>query len=179
LSICVATDSNHPARPQTLTSTQRDAVSRRVTSDIRFLFKYSNFWLSFFHVPSFFTNYFDPVRREHVQPSLIYAMITLSTFMQSSELELGHAGRIRALRYRDEAESALQASVNAGWIDEALAQAAFVSKHVILSRAMFILPDTVARVIRDISASGPFPRSRYLGPRSAGLHHTRLAPDRS
>jgi hypothetical protein len=133
-------DSNHPAHPQALTSTQRDVVSRQVTSDIRFLFKYSNFWLSFFHVPSFFTDYFDPVRRERVQPSLIYAMIALSTFMQSSELELGHAGRIRALKYRDEAESALQASVNAGWIDESLAQAAFVSKYIILSRTSVHLP---------------------------------------
>lgn len=50
----------------------------------------------------------------------------MSIFWQSSEIGLGSPGRERALRFRDEAQSALEASFNAGWIDETLAQAAWL-----------------------------------------------------
>lgn len=62
-----------------------------------------------------------------MQPSLVLALLAMSIFWQSSEVGIGHTGRERALRFRDEAQSALEASVNAGWLDEALAQAAWVS----------------------------------------------------
>lgn len=38
----------------------------------------------------------------------------------------GEAGRTRALRFRDEAQASMDASFNAGWIDETLAQTAWV-----------------------------------------------------
>jgi hypothetical protein len=50
----------------------------------------------------------------------------MSTFWQSSEVGYGKQGRERALRLRDEAQAAMDASFNAGWIDETLAQAAWV-----------------------------------------------------
>lgn len=111
-----------------MTSVQRENIQTKITADIRFLFKCSNYWFSFFHVPTFFAKYFDPSQRERMQPSLVLAMLSLSTFWQSSEAStsLGRAGRERALRFRDEAQSALEASFNAGWIDETLAHAAWV-----------------------------------------------------
>jgi len=62
-----------------------------------------------------------------MQPSLIYALLAISTFFQSSEVGWGEAGRERALRFRDEAQAALEASFASGWIDETLAQSAWVS----------------------------------------------------
>ncbi|KAG6844662.1 hypothetical protein H0H87_005030 [Tephrocybe sp. NHM501043] len=111
---------------QSLTATQRASAAHGITSDIRFLFSTSNYWFSFFHVPTFNSNYFDPVRRERMQPCLVLALLAMSTFWQSSEIGNGRAGRERALRFRDEAQSALDASFNAGWIDETLAQAAWL-----------------------------------------------------
>ncbi|KAF5344976.1 hypothetical protein D9757_013784 [Collybiopsis confluens] len=111
---------------RTLTHTDREAVSRAISTDLRFLFRVSNYWFSFFHVPSFFGTFFDPMKRESMQPSLILAALALSTFWQSSEMGEGRVGRNRALRLREEAQSALEASFNAGSIDETLAQAAWL-----------------------------------------------------
>lgn len=61
-----------------------------------------------------------------MQPSLVLALLAMSTFWQSSEVGIGQPGRERALRLRDEAQGALEASVNAGWLDETLAQAAWL-----------------------------------------------------
>lgn len=61
-----------------------------------------------------------------MQPSLVLSALALSTFFQSSESDQGKFGRDRALRFRDEAQGALEASFNAGWVDETLAQAAWV-----------------------------------------------------
>ena len=61
-----------------------------------------------------------------MQPSLILSLLAISTFFQSSDIGLGRHGRERALRFRDEAQGALEASFNSGWIDETLAQAAWV-----------------------------------------------------
>jgi hypothetical protein len=114
------------SRPQIFTTSQRDAAAQKISTDLRFIFRESNYWFSFFHIPSFFGNFFDPARREWVQPSLVLALLSMSIFWQSSEVGLGSPGRERALRFRDEAQSALEASFNAGWVDETLAQAAWV-----------------------------------------------------
>ncbi|KAG6868627.1 hypothetical protein C0993_000217 [Termitomyces sp. T159_Od127] len=123
LSFYISPDQN---RRQNLTMAERVSAAKGITSDIRFLFNTSNYWFSFFHLPTFNSNYFDPVRRERMQPSLILALLAMSTFWQSSEDGLGRLGRERSLRFRDEAQSALDASFNAGWIDETLAQSAWV-----------------------------------------------------
>jgi hypothetical protein len=62
-----------------------------------------------------------------MQPSLVLALLAIATFWQSSEIGNGSEGRERALRFRDEAQGALEASFNARWVDETLAQAAWVT----------------------------------------------------
>ena len=109
-----------------LTPTQRDLASRSIMSDLKFVFRESNHWFSFFHVPTFFGNICDPVRRESMQPCLVLALLATAVFWQSSEVELGEQGRVRALRLRDEAQAALEASISSRWIDESVAQAAWV-----------------------------------------------------
>ena len=70
-----------------------------------------------------------------MQPSLVLACLAISTFMKSSELNGGSAGRLRAMWLRDSAQSALEASFNARWIEPTLAQAAWVSALCITRRA--------------------------------------------
>jgi hypothetical protein len=110
-----------------LNPAQRESAACSIFSDIRFLFRISNYWLSFFHIPSFLKIYLDPGRRQTMQPSLLLALIAMSLFWQSSELGMGQQGREKAMRFRDEAQCAFEASCNAGWVDETLAQAAWVS----------------------------------------------------
>ncbi|RXW24529.1 hypothetical protein EST38_g1353 [Candolleomyces aberdarensis] len=118
--------SSNTSHLQPLTSGFRENIARRIAHDLRWVFRASNYWFSFFHIPSFFANFHDPLRRERMQPSLILSLLAISTFFQSSEIGLGRYGRERALRFRDEAQGALEASFNSGWIDETLAQAAWV-----------------------------------------------------
>ncbi|KAJ7108623.1 hypothetical protein C8R44DRAFT_636323 [Mycena epipterygia] len=113
-------------RLESLSTSQRDDASHRITSDLRFLFRTSIYWFSFLHAPTFFSNFYDSSKRQQVQPSLILSALAISTFWQSSEVGLSRHGRDRALRFRDEAQSALEASFNAGWVDDGLAQAAWI-----------------------------------------------------
>jgi len=124
---------------QVLSASQRESTAQSITSDLRFLFRASNYWFSFFHIPSFFGNFCDPVKRERIQPSLVLALLAMATFWQSSEVGFGKEGRERALRFRDEAQAAMDASFNAGWIDETLAQAAWVRCQV--SNHSLLFPD--------------------------------------
>jgi hypothetical protein len=124
---------------QVLSSSQRETAAQSITSDIRFIFKVSNYWFSFFHIPSFFGKFCDPNKREQIQPSLILALLAMATFWQSSEIGRGKEGRERALRFRDEAQAAMDASFNAGWIDETLAQTAWVGYR--LSNLPSLSPD--------------------------------------
>ena len=126
---------------QVLSSSQRESAAQSITSDLRFLFRASNYWFSFFHIPSFFGKFCDPVKRERIQPCLILALLAMATFWQSSEVGYGKEGRERALRFRDEAQAAMDASFNAGWIDETLAQAAWVCYQVF--NYSFLSPDTL------------------------------------
>ena len=124
---------------QVLSSSQRESAAQSITSDLRFLFRASNYWFSFFHIPSFFGKFCDPIKRERIQPCLILALLAMATFWQSSEIGYGKEGRERALRFRDEAQAAMDASFNAGWIDETLAQAAWVGYQVF--NYSFLSPD--------------------------------------
>ena len=127
LSLYVSPRSKHL---QVLSASQRDSAAQGIITDIRFLFRASNYWFSFFHIPSFFGKFCDPNKRERIQPSLVLALLAVATFWQSSEIGYGKEGRERALRFRDEAQAAMDASFNAGWIDETLAQAAWVRYQV-------------------------------------------------
>ncbi|QRW15183.1 Fungal Zn(2)-Cys(6) binuclear cluster domain [Ceratobasidium sp. AG-Ba] len=101
-------------------------AAHQVTSDLKYLFKSSNYWLSFMNVSLFMTNYNHQERRENIQPSLVLAALAYSTFTQSSEIEKGSAGRARAMQLRDLAQSALEASLNSQRLDPTLAQAAWL-----------------------------------------------------
>lgn len=61
-----------------------------------------------------------------MQPSLLPAALAIATFFQSSDAGFGKQGRRKAMRLRDVAQGALEASLNARWIDEELVQAAWV-----------------------------------------------------
>lgn len=109
-----------------LIKASRESVTTRVIKDLRFLFRASNYWFSFLHVPRFFAKFLDPKKRHDMQPSLVLAMCSLAIFWQSSEIGQGKTGRTLALKLRDEAQSALESSINAGWFTDELAQAAWV-----------------------------------------------------
>lgn len=124
-----------PDAVNTLTpmNASRESVTSRVIKDLRFLFRASNYWFSFFHVPRFFQKFLDPKKRYDMQPSLILAMCSLAIFWQSSEIGQGKTGRTLALKLRDEAQSALESSINAGWFTDELAQAAWVGISIMRS----------------------------------------------
>jgi hypothetical protein len=110
-----------------MTPSQRDAAAAQVTYDLRFIFKVSNAWFSFLNLPRFFGSYCNPSSRTRMQPSLVLGLLAVATLFQSSEVRKGQKGREKALRLRDEAQSALEMSMNAGWLDVTLVQAAWVS----------------------------------------------------
>ncbi|KAF8526163.1 hypothetical protein JB92DRAFT_2700846 [Gautieria morchelliformis] len=107
-------------------ASDRTTTARHIHTDLQFLFKSSNYFFSFFNVPMFFSVFCNPVERDKMQPSLVLASLAVSTFLKSSELNGGNAGRLRALWLRDAAQSTLEASFNAQWIEPTLAQAAWL-----------------------------------------------------
>ncbi|KAF9049535.1 hypothetical protein BDZ89DRAFT_1154415 [Hymenopellis radicata] len=121
LYISFPSDQHYPS-----TRSDRDLGRQAIAEDLRFLFRSSNYWFSFFHLPTFFGNYYDESRRQRMQPSLILAILAMSVFWQSSEAGLGSRGRERALLLKEMAQSALESSYSSGWIDETLAQAAWL-----------------------------------------------------
>lgn len=113
-----------------ISSSNRVLAANNIILDIRFAFRVSNYWLSFFHIPTFFTNLINPAERPSVQPSLILALLSLSILWKSSETELKLEGRTKALLFRQEAQMALDQSINSGWYDVQLAQAAWVCRSL-------------------------------------------------
>lgn len=109
-----------------LTATQRCHATESITADIQFLFRGSNYWFNFINVPQFLGRYFNPVKREQMHPALLPAALAIAALFQSSEAGNGREGRDRAVRLRDIAQGHLEASLNARWIDDSLAQAAWL-----------------------------------------------------
>lgn len=120
----------------TLTVDVRNKTSDRIAADLRLVFRTSFHWLSFINIPRFFSALFNPVTRQTIQPSLILAALGIATFLQSSEMELGAKGREKALSLIDQARASFDASVNSGWIDVGLVQAAWVA--IIPPNTMYI-----------------------------------------
>ena len=158
LSLYISPTSKHL---QVLSSSQRESAAQSITSDIRFLFRASNYWFSFFHIPSFFGKFCDPVKRERIQPCLILALLAMATFWQSSEVGYGKEGRERALRFRDEAQAAMDASFNAGWIDETLAQAAWVRYHVLVALFYLLTNHSFFLCLKFVRTLGIHRRGRH------------------
>ncbi|CCA70549.1 hypothetical protein PIIN_04486 [Serendipita indica DSM 11827] len=99
--------------------------SRKIFQDLGFLLDNSIYWLSFIHIPRFMGNLHDPNRRLMVQPSIVLSALAMSTLMKSSETGLGSEGRRFSLWLRDAAQASLDASLNVGWIEPSLVQAAY------------------------------------------------------
>ncbi|KAF8555733.1 hypothetical protein OG21DRAFT_1507366 [Imleria badia] len=159
-----------------LSLSQRQQAANQVTTDLRFLFRSSNYWFSFINVPRFLSMYFDPDRRARMQPSLLPAALAIATFFQSSEAGFGKQGRRKAMLLRDVAQGALEASLNARWIDEELVQAAWllalfeVCAHPEYtsercSSALVIL-DTIVRTLSLTFVDMDDPASARFSPRS-------------
>ncbi|KAI0632142.1 hypothetical protein C8Q77DRAFT_1060620 [Trametes polyzona] len=104
----------------------RDNTTQSITADLRAIFRASPYWISFINLPRFFGTLLDPRARHGIQPSLILGALALATFFRSHEGELGARGRERALKLRDQAQSALEASLSSRWVDPSLAQAAWL-----------------------------------------------------
>lgn len=119
-----------PSPSLSTTMSKRQEAANQITRDLRFLFRSSNYWFSFINLPRFLSIYFNPERRLRMQPSFLPAALAVATFFQSSEAGFGKEGRQKAMHLRDVAQGALEASLNARWIDEELAQAAWVSSFL-------------------------------------------------
>ncbi|KAI0372180.1 hypothetical protein BV20DRAFT_940530 [Pilatotrama ljubarskyi] len=104
----------------------REVTTQSITADLRAIFRASPYWLNFINLPRFFGTLLDPRARHRIQPSLILSALALATFFRSHEGELGARGRHRALKLRDQAQAALEASLSSRWIDHSLVQAAWL-----------------------------------------------------
>ncbi|KAI9058380.1 hypothetical protein FKP32DRAFT_1581766 [Trametes sanguinea] len=104
----------------------REDTTQSITADLRAIFRASPYWLNFINLPRFFGSLLDPRARHGIQPSLILGALALATFFRSHEGELGARGRERALKLRDQAQAALEASLNSRWLDHSLVQAAWL-----------------------------------------------------
>ena len=138
----------------------RQSATQRVNDDLRVLFRYSSYWLSFLNIPRLLRRLRDSEGRKTLQPSFVLGALALATFLQSSNSEnsKGAPGRERALRLKDEAQSALEASLASRWIDDNLVQAAWVRKHSCLhSRRIrlrgFHTSSVAACILRNLRAS--------------------------
>ena len=109
-----------------LTPAMKDNTKQQVLGDLRQLFRASNYWFSFLNVNRFFGRLLDVQQRHMVQPSLVLGALAVSVFIHSSEREGGAKGRAFAMRLRDEAQGALEASLNTRSIDVSLVHAAWV-----------------------------------------------------
>ncbi|KAI0822302.1 hypothetical protein BC628DRAFT_1327700 [Trametes gibbosa] len=132
LLVLYATDGDAAAAPHApdialaMPAGVREHTTQSITADLRAIFRASPYWLNFINLPRFFGKLLDPRARHGVQPSLILGALALATFFRSHEGELGARGRARSLKLRDQAQSALEASLNSRWVDPSLAQAAWL-----------------------------------------------------
>ncbi|KAI0712149.1 hypothetical protein C8Q76DRAFT_622567 [Earliella scabrosa] len=147
----------------------RENTTQSITADLRSIFRASPHWLNFINLPRFFGSLLDPRARHTIQPSLILGALALATFFRSHENELGARGRDRALRLRDQAQSALEGSLSSRWIDHSLVQAAWllaffeICAHPLHSttrvRSSMGLLDSLLRTMKLLSLDEADPRA--------------------
>ncbi|EJU02979.1 hypothetical protein DACRYDRAFT_77804 [Dacryopinax primogenitus] len=107
-------------------ASNRETSYKQIQRDIAYVFNFSPYFISYFNVPLFWSTFHSPKQRDTLQPSLIISFLALATFMRSSELGAGLTGRQRALQMAEIARAHHQSSIDAGWIDAGIAQAAFM-----------------------------------------------------
>ncbi|KAH0832014.1 hypothetical protein J3R83DRAFT_12919 [Lanmaoa asiatica] len=140
-----------------LSMSKRQQAANEITSDLRFLFRSSSYWFSFINVPRFLSIYFDPERRGRMQPSFLPAA-------------LGRRHFYSVLR------RPASASLNARWIDEDLAQAAWLlalfevcahPNHTSeRSTSGLVILDTIIRTLSLTLVDMEDPASTRFSPRS-------------
>ncbi|EGN98357.1 hypothetical protein SERLA73DRAFT_123675 [Serpula lacrymans var. lacrymans S7.3] len=153
-SLLVIYASSSPVHVPALTLSERNQASNLITRDLRFLFQ----------------------KRDQMQPSLVIAALAIATFFQSSEAGLGEEGRKKALRLRDIAQGSLEASLNGRWIDETLAQAAWllamfeVCAHPLhsteRSASSMVMLDTIIRSLSLTFLDANDPHASKFAPRT-------------
>ena len=104
----------------------RERAISAVNSDVMVFFRYSSTWMSCINLQLFFNMFHHPEYRGWMQPSLVLSLLAYSAFIQGSEIEGGEAQRRKGSQLRQVAQSAFDASYNAGWLDVQLAQASWV-----------------------------------------------------
>ncbi len=97
-----------------------------VNADILTFFRYSPTWMSCINLQLFFNMFHHEEHRRWMQPSLVLSLLAFAAYIQGSEIEGGDVQRRKASHLRQVAQSAFDASYNAGWLDVQLGQAAFV-----------------------------------------------------
>jgi hypothetical protein len=127
--------------------TQRDSSVGLIIEDVRSLFKSSYHWFSFLNVPRFYNNFMDPIRRGHMQPSLLLSLLAVSKCLQGAGRLCPEESFHVAMLLRDEAQGYLEASILARAIDVELAQAAWV-RLSLSGRALNLI---VAFDLEDVS----------------------------
>ncbi|KAF9511667.1 hypothetical protein BS47DRAFT_1486726 [Hydnum rufescens UP504] len=106
-------------------SSDRHTAIRTITSDFTLIFRNAGHALPFLRVPHLINCILYPPDREKMQPSLVLSVLALSSLMQSIG-DRDTIPRDRAQLLERAAYGALQASINAGWFDLNLPQAAMV-----------------------------------------------------
>ncbi|KAH7911013.1 hypothetical protein BJ138DRAFT_1151604 [Hygrophoropsis aurantiaca] len=162
-------------------SATRDQSLKDIAADLSSLFTTTGYWLSFVNVPDFVRSLYNPEDRSLMQPSLVLAGLALATLMKSSEMELGTAGRNRALWLRDAAQSSLEASWSTGWIDMTLAKAAVIlavfesSAHPQYTperaKSSLILLDNIVRALQLTFLDSNEPDVSTFTPHSVPIAH--------
>lgn len=144
-----------------------DSSINQIVEDVRFVFKSSYHWFSFLNVPRFYNNFMDPIRRGHMQPSLLLSLLAVSKFFQGAGRLCPEESHHVALLLRDEAQGYLEASLHARAIDVELAQAAWtLAFFEILShpqhnltriRSSLNILDSILRLLAmtDLDANNP------------------------
>ncbi|KAI5835187.1 hypothetical protein K523DRAFT_292090 [Schizophyllum commune Tattone D] len=153
-----------------ISASQREWAAQQITSDLRFMFRVSNYWFSFFHVPTFFGTFHNAYRRDNMQPGLVYGALAISIFFRSSQLEGKEMGRERALRFRDMAQGYIDAAYNAQSIDLELAQAAWLAAlFEVCAHPLHSTPRCAAalRILDAIIQSLQFTSIDYEDPRTS------------
>ncbi|KZT73776.1 hypothetical protein DAEQUDRAFT_661448 [Daedalea quercina L-15889] len=165
--------------PAPLPPGMRATATQLVHADLRVLFRYSSYWLSFLNIPRVLRRLRDPEGRASLQPSFVLGALALATFLQSSDSEKGKgaAGRERALSLKDEAQSALEASLASRWVDDNLVQAAWmlaffeICAHPLHTsdrvRSAVSMLDSLIRYLSLASLDADDPRVTVFASRSA------------
>ncbi|KAG8899147.1 hypothetical protein FRB99_006898 [Tulasnella sp. 403] len=147
----------------------RARAVREVQADLHCFFRDSSSWVSFINVQLFFNLFHHPDHRKLMQPALVLSCLAYSSWSQGSEAEGGAVQRTKAAKLRDLAQSAFDASYNAGWVDVMLAQAAWVLSLYEVSchpettgakmEASIVLLDNVIHVLGLTSIDADNPRA--------------------